>query len=57
MPEVVLMDFGMPNLNGYDAAGRIRQEPWGQEMMLIATTGWARIAIENVRQLLASTVT
>ena len=36
------MDLGMPNLNGYDAVRCIRQEPWGQEMMLVATTGWGQ---------------
>jgi PAS domain S-box-containing protein len=42
LPEVVLMDLGMPNLNGFDAAQRIRQEPWGLDMVLIATTGWGQ---------------
>lgn len=41
-PEVVLMDIGMPNLNGYDAARQMRQERWGQEASLIATTGWGQ---------------
>jgi CheY-like chemotaxis protein len=41
-PDVVLMDIGMPNLNGYDAAQRIRDQPWGRDMMLIATTGWGQ---------------
>jgi CheY-like chemotaxis protein len=41
-PDVVLMDLGMPNLNGYDAARRLRQEPWGRELFLVATTGWGQ---------------
>jgi CheY-like chemotaxis protein len=41
-PGVVLMDIGMPNLNGYDAAQQIRREPWGRDMLLIATTGWGQ---------------
>lgn len=42
LPDVVLMDLGMPNLNGYDAARRMRMEPWGRELALIATTGWGQ---------------
>jgi CheY-like chemotaxis protein/two-component sensor histidine kinase len=41
-PDIVLMDLGMPTLNGYGAARRIRQEPWGREMVLVATTGWGQ---------------
>lgn len=39
-PEIVLLDIGLPNLNGYDVARRIRQQPWGQDVLLIALTGW-----------------
>ncbi|MDB5309415.1 MAG: luxQ 1 [Gemmataceae bacterium] len=39
-PEVVLMDLGMPRLNGYEAARRIRAEPWGAGPFLVALTGW-----------------
>jgi len=42
LPEIVLMDLGMPNLNGYDAARLIRQEPWGRHVTLVATTGWGQ---------------
>jgi CheY-like chemotaxis protein len=41
-PNVVLLDIGMPKLNGYDACWRIRQQPWGQGMFLIALTGWGQ---------------
>ncbi|HYG62706.1 MAG TPA: ATP-binding protein [Thermoanaerobaculia bacterium] len=41
-PDIVLMDVGMPKLNGYDAARRIRAEPWGERMLLVAVTGWGQ---------------
>lgn len=41
-PDVVLLDVGMPRLNGYDAARRIRDEGWGQGMVLVALTGWGQ---------------
>jgi PAS domain S-box-containing protein len=41
-PDVVLLDIGMPKLNGYKAAQTIRQQPWGKNMVLIAFTGWGQ---------------
>ncbi len=41
-PEIVLLDIGLPKLNGYDVARRIRQQPWGQGMTLVALTGWGQ---------------
>jgi len=41
-PEVVLLDIGLPILNGYDAARRIREQPWGKDMVLVALTGWGQ---------------
>jgi PAS domain S-box-containing protein len=41
-PDIVLLDIAMPKLNGYEAASKIRQEPWGKNMILIALTGWGQ---------------
>jgi len=41
-PEVVLLDIGMPRLNGYDAARIIRSHAWGRGMLLVALTGWGQ---------------
>jgi PAS domain S-box-containing protein len=41
-PEVVLLDIGLPRLNGYEAARRIRLSPRGQRTRLIALTGWGQ---------------
>jgi CheY-like chemotaxis protein len=39
-PDVVLLDIGLPKLNGYEAARRIREQPWGKDIVLVAVTGW-----------------
>ena len=36
------MDVGMPRLNGLDATRRIREQPWGTGMTIIALTGWGQ---------------
>jgi CheY-like chemotaxis protein len=41
-PQVVLLDLGMPQLNGYEAARRIRALPGGDDVVLIAQTGWSQ---------------
>jgi len=41
-PEVVLLDIGLPKLNGYDACRAIREQPWGMDVLLIAVTGWGQ---------------
>ena len=39
-PDVAVLDIGMPRLDGNGAARRMRAEPWGAEMTIIALTGW-----------------
>lgn len=41
-PDVYLLDIGMPNLNGYDLARRIRAQEWGADAVLIALSGWGQ---------------
>jgi PAS domain S-box-containing protein len=41
-PDAALLDIGMPKVNGYEAARRIREQPWGKRMLLIAITGWGQ---------------
>ena len=41
-PDVVVLDLGMPALNGFDVCRRIRGEPWGRGMRVIAQTGWGQ---------------
>jgi CheY-like chemotaxis protein/two-component sensor histidine kinase len=40
-PDVVLLDIGLPKIDGHEVAQRIRKEPWGRPMCLIAVTGWS----------------
>ncbi len=39
-PQVLVLDIGMPGLNGYDTCRRIRAEPWGRHAVIVAVTGW-----------------
>ena len=41
-PEVALLDIGMPQLSGYEVAGRLRQSEWGKAATLVAITGWGQ---------------
>ena len=41
-PEVILLDIGMPALDGYEVARRIRAQPWGKQITLVALTGWGQ---------------
>ncbi len=41
-PQVLLLDIGMPHLDGYEVARRIRATDWGREAFLVAVTGWGQ---------------
>lgn len=41
-PDLIFMDIGLPGWNGYDVVRRIRAEPWGKTMQIVALTGWGQ---------------
>lgn len=41
-PDVVLLDIGLPRLNGYDACRRIRGQSWADNVVIFAMTGWGQ---------------
>ena len=41
-PEVILLDIGLPLLNGYEVARQVRGQPGGEAIKLIAVTGWGQ---------------
>ncbi|MDI1273019.1 PAS domain-containing protein [Polaromonas sp.] len=41
-PDVLVLDIGMPGLNGYEVAQMVRAQPWGGRPLLIAATGWGQ---------------
>jgi PAS domain S-box-containing protein len=41
-PQIAILDIGMPGMTGYEVADRIRDQPWGSGIQLIAVTGWGQ---------------
>lgn len=41
-PEVALLDIGMPKLDGFEVARKLRAAPWGTRLQLVALTGWGQ---------------
>lgn len=41
-PEVILLDIGLPKLDGHEVCRRVREQPWGKDITVIALTGWGQ---------------
>jgi len=41
-PQVVLLDIGLPTLDGHEVCRRVREQPWGKDIVMIALTGWGQ---------------
>ncbi|NML16516.1 hybrid sensor histidine kinase/response regulator [Azohydromonas caseinilytica] len=42
LPQVVLLDIGLPGISGHETAQRMRRQPWGRQAVLVALTGWGQ---------------
>ena len=42
VPEIAILDIGLPKMSGYDLATLLREEPWASELVLVALTGWGQ---------------
>jgi len=47
-PDVVVLDLGMPEMDGYETAAAIRSQPWGTHVRIVALTGWGEA--EDIRR-------
>ena len=41
-PDVVLLDIGLPRMNGHEVCRRLRERPWSNGLVVIAVTGWGQ---------------
>jgi CheY-like chemotaxis protein len=56
-PEVILLDIGLPVMNGYEVARTVRGRAWGRDILIIALTGWVRRTTGGSRRRRGSTAT
>lgn len=42
LPDTILLDIGLPKMNGYEVCRVIRGKPWGKDMLIVAMTGWGQ---------------
>ena len=42
IPHLVILDIGMPGMDGHEVCRRLRKESWGRSMRIVALTGWGR---------------
>jgi DNA-binding response OmpR family regulator len=41
-PDLIVLDIGLPKLNGFDACRRIREKAWAKDTLIVAATGWGQ---------------
>ncbi|MGH8637718.1 MAG: response regulator, partial [Burkholderiales bacterium] len=41
-PDLIILDLGLPRMNGYDVCRTIRQQDWGKDIFIVALTGWGQ---------------
>lgn len=41
-PDAIVLDIGLPQLNGYEVCRRIRAQQWGKQILIVAATGWGQ---------------
>jgi CheY-like chemotaxis protein len=41
-PQLIILDIGLPEMNGYDVCREIRQQSWGKRIVIVALSGWGQ---------------